>query len=337
MSKKTQKKSQEVIPMNAKAKDTFFKKVYENKERQRALAAFLLGISSDKISTANVRPVLFGNKENDFACICDDVVYILTEEQSSVSPNIPYRLLEYVTAGLRSMVDSEQLLYGRKRVYFPVPKLYVLQVGLETKAEHLPEHVQYDIRLSDSFLSVSEKYGENAPAPDLDAVVHIYDFRMTLEEIFHYIEEAVLPDRFEGFDNDMRNYALVANGITYMQRSGRYDEYPVPANVQTVAKFLTLMLERSIFVDLLTDKEVCDMTMAQFSRDDILLYRGLEQGLERGLEQGLERGIRSFILDKIEDGVPEHVIIQKLQKHFMLDEETARQYCKTYAKSDLEL
>lgn len=66
------------------------------------------------------------------------------------------------------------------------------------------------------------------------------------------------------------------------------------------------------------------MTMAQFSRDDILLYRGLEQGLERG--------IRSFILDKIEDGVPEHVIIQKLQKHFMLDEETARQYCKTYGK-----
>ena len=39
--------------------------------------------------------------------------------------------------------------------------------------------------------------------------------------------------------------------------------------------------------------------------------------------------IRSFILDKVEDGVPEHVIIQKLQKHFMLDEETARGYCKT--------
>lgn len=32
------------------------------------------------------------------------------------------------------------------------------------------------------------------------------------------------------------------------------------------------------------------MTMAQFSRDDILLYRGLEQGLERGLEQDLSVG-----------------------------------------------
>ena len=100
------------------------------------------------------------------------------------------------------------------------------------------------------------------------------------------------------------------------------------------------MLERSIFVDLLTDKKVCDMTMAQFSRDDILLYqgleRGIEQGLERGiqqgLEQGLERGICSFILDKVEDGVAEHIIIQKLQKHFMLDEETAKRYYNTYAK-----
>ena len=152
MAKKTQKKPPEVIPVNPKAKDTFFKKVYEKEERQRELASFLLGISSEKITTSNVRPVLFGNKENDFACMCDEVVYILTEEQSSVSPNIPYRLLEYATAGLRTMVDSEQLLYSRKRVYFPIPKLYELQVGLETKAESLPETVQYEIRLRDSYL-----------------------------------------------------------------------------------------------------------------------------------------------------------------------------------------
>ena len=250
MAKKTQKKPPEVIPVNPKAKDTFFKKVYEKEERQRELASFLLGISSEKITTSNVRPVLFGNKENDFACMCDEVVYILTEEQSSVSPNIPYRLLEYATAGLRTMVDSEQLLYSRKRVYFPIPKLYELQVGLETKAESLPETVQYEIRLRDSYLSASEKYGENAPEPDLDAVVHVYDFRMSHEEMLLYIEEAVLPDRFEEYDNDLRNYALVANGITYMQRSGRHDGYPIPANIRSVAEFLKLMLERNVFVDI---------------------------------------------------------------------------------------
>ena len=41
-------------------------------------------------------------------------------------------------------------------------------------------------------------------------------------------------------------------------------------------------------MDLLNDKEVCDMTMAQFSRDDILLYQGREEGREEGREDVLE-------------------------------------------------
>ena len=326
--KKAYKKVQKIVPVNTKAKDTFFKKVYEKEERQRRLASFLLGIDVEKVSTANVRPVLFGNKENDFACVCDEVFYMLTEEQSTISANMSYRLLEYVTAGLRTMVDSEQLLYGRKRVYFPIPKLYVQQVGLETRDDRLPEKVQYDIHLSESYLSADEKYGAKTPKPDLDVTVHVYDFRMTLDEMLNYIEQGDLPERFKAYDNDMRNYALVANGITYMQRTRNETKYTMPANISTVAEYLELLLDRGIFVDLLSDKEVCDMTMAQFSRDDILIY----QGREEGREEGIEEGIRAFILDKVEDGVAENTIVKKLSKHFTLDEKTARQYYRIYAK-----
>ena len=210
--KKACKKIQKVIPVNAKAKDTFFKKVYEKEERQRGLVSSLLGIDVEKVSVANVKPVLFGNKENDFACVCDDVFYVLVEAQSSVSPNIPYRLLEYATAGLRAMVDSEQLLYSRKRVYFPVPKLYVLQVGLESKDSSLPGKVQYDMRLGESYLHTIRKCGR-IPGHDLEVTVHAYDFRMTLDEVLDYIEHGSLPERFGAYDNDMRNYVLVANGI----------------------------------------------------------------------------------------------------------------------------
>ncbi len=66
---KTRQNGQKVITVNAKAKDTFFKRVYGKQERQREPASFLPGITSEKVSTANVRPVLFGNKENDFLCI----------------------------------------------------------------------------------------------------------------------------------------------------------------------------------------------------------------------------------------------------------------------------
>ena len=98
--------------------------------------SFLLGIEGKQITTANVRPVLFGNKENDLAFVCDAIFYVMTESQATICPNISYRLLEYITAGLRSTVDSEQLLYSRQRVYFPIPKLYLLQTGLEMKEKY---------------------------------------------------------------------------------------------------------------------------------------------------------------------------------------------------------
>ena len=113
---------------------------------------FLLGMEGKEITVANVRPVLFGNRENDLSFVTDAIFYVMTENQATVCPNVPYRLLEYITTGLRSTVDSEKLLYSRKRVCFPIPKLYMLQTGLESTAEKLPEQVQYDIRLSDSYL-----------------------------------------------------------------------------------------------------------------------------------------------------------------------------------------
>ena len=60
----------------------------------------------------------------------------MMEEQSSICVNMPYRILEYITAALRSTIETEQALYGKTRVLFPVPKLYVTFVGLEEKTEY---------------------------------------------------------------------------------------------------------------------------------------------------------------------------------------------------------
>ncbi|MDE7206042.1 MAG: hypothetical protein K2N90_02595 [Lachnospiraceae bacterium] len=78
----------------------------------------MLGVERDKITIANVRPVLFGNKGNDLAFECDDVSYLMTENQASVCPNVPYRLLKYILEDLRSTVVSKCLRYSSGRVYF---------------------------------------------------------------------------------------------------------------------------------------------------------------------------------------------------------------------------
>ena len=297
-------KSQEVLPVNTKAKDTFFKTVYASEERQRKLASFLLGMEGKEITVANVRPVLFGKRENDLSFVTDAIFYVMTENQATVCPNVPYRLLEYITSGLRSTVDSEKL----------------------------PEKVQYDIRLSDSYMTVEQQHKNALTEPDLEAVVHVYDFRMTLKEMLEYIESGTQPERFAPYQGDLLDYALTANGITYIQRAvkkEKQNQYDMPDNVTSVADYLELLIKRDIFVDLLTDKEVCDMTMAQFSRDDILLYQGREEGREEGERIGELRGvIRTY--QKL--GISLETARQYIMKEFGTNAAEAEELLRTYWK-----
>ena len=301
---KSQPKPQEVLPVNTKAKDTFFKTVYASEERQRKLASFLLGMEGKEITVANVRPVLFGKRENELSFVTDAIFYVMTENQATVCPNVLYRLLEYITSGLRSTVDSEKL----------------------------PEKVQYDIRLSDSYMTVEQQHKNALTEPDLEAVVHVYDFRMTLKEMLEYIESGTQPERFAPYQGDLLDYALTANGITYIQRAvkkEKQNQYDMPDNVTSVADYLELLIKRNIFVDLLTDKEVCDMTMAQFSRDDILLYQGREEGREEGERIG---GLRGVIRTYQKLGIPLETARQYIMKEFGTNAAEAEELLRTYWK-----
>ena len=71
--------------------------------------------------------------------------------------------------------------------------------------------------------------------PDLEVIVLVYDFRMTYTEVLEYIEQNVLPERLIEYENDMRNYALVENEITYIQRAEKNKKYNMPANVTAVS------------------------------------------------------------------------------------------------------
>ena len=57
-----------------------------------------------------------------------------------------------------------------------------------------------------------------------------------------------------------------------------------------------------------------------------------EESRIEGRNEGRIVGIRAFIQDKVEDGVTENIIVAKLQRHFDLDEETARKYCMEHGE-----
>lgn len=204
----------------------------------------------------------------------DDIIYLMMEEEASICPNMPYRLLEYITAGLRSTVDSEKILYSSRRVYFPVPKLYMVQAGVEEKRQGITT-VRYDMRLSDSYKSYEGK-PETVPEPDIEAVVHVYDFRMTLAEVLDYIENGTVPERLHDYTGD-----------------------------------------------LLSDREVCNMTMATFSREEIREYQGWERGLEEGREEGLIKLLVMQVVKKLHKNKPVDTIADELEE----EPEVIRRIC----------
>lgn len=87
-------------------------------------------------------------------------------------------------------------------------------------------------------------------------------------------------------------------------------------NVSTVAEYLALLIERNIFVDLLTDKEVCAMTMAQFSRDDMLIYQGREEGRAQGKAESIIDFLNDIgeLPDSLENLIMNQTDAQTLQK-----------------------
>lgn len=64
---------------------------------------------------------------------------------------------------------------------------------------------------------------------------------------------------------------------------------------------------------------------------------GLERGIEQGVEQGIRQGIRAFILDYLEEQRPREQILEKLEKRFGLDADTALGYYESCVQEENRL
>lgn len=60
--------------------------------------------------------------------------------------------------------------------------------------------------------------------------------------------------------------------------------------------------------------------------------RGERRGERKGERKGVEKGIEAFVLDSIEEYVPEERVVEKLQRRFGLSEKKSRQYYDKYAR-----
>ena len=78
-------------------------------------------------------------------------------------------------------------------------------------------------------------------------------------------------------------------------------------------------------------KEDYDMSVVLDTWFDSVIKKHEEEAAKAALHQGINQGIEAFIIDALEDGKSEDIIISKLMKRFHFSEAEAKEYFDKYA------
>ena len=133
---------------NKQYKDTVFSALFGESQAFIELYNALTGSSYDLDTpavNATLKNVLFISPYNDLAFIIDGKVVMLTEHQSSISPNMPIRLFLYLAPIYDQLIDRKTL-YRKEKCMIPRPECVVLYNGKD------PFPAAKTLKLSDLYI-----------------------------------------------------------------------------------------------------------------------------------------------------------------------------------------
>ena len=319
--------------VNPKFADTFFRKVFDQKEAIQDLLSFI-GEPVPMEGTFQLvqrDPVLIGSRRNDLSFLWDQRFYYFFEQQSTENYNMPVRLLFYVSHALENYLMGKNL-FQKKRIPLPEVKCYVLFTGI---TEESIEELETEQRLSEAYLSQREQTRESFFF-DLELCVHCFHLKVTKKEMERFLEENEVPQRFRGIENTLIQYAMFVNTVKYELKEEQVETNTVRAK-EIVLEICELFLERNYLVSYFQNQEVIDMAVEQLSYEEIIRFQEREEGREEGIKEGMERGIKEGIEQGIKEGIEQGIEkgIEKGIKKGMKEgerEKLKRQVSKKLAK-----
>lgn len=133
--------------VNRKYKDGVFRTLFNDEEKLLELYNALSNRNYPQgtpIEIVTLDNVIFNEIKNDIAFIIDDRFIILTEHQSTKSPNFPLRMFCYLAKEYEKKYYSDAI-YSTRLVTIPTPELYVFYEGKEDAP------VEWELKLSNAF------------------------------------------------------------------------------------------------------------------------------------------------------------------------------------------
>jgi len=275
---------------NIKYKDSVFSLLFSDPDLLRELYCALEGVSlpADIPVTINtLQDALFKDRINDISFAIGGKLVILIEHQSTINPNIAFRLLQYI-ARIYEKIVGDKNIYASRLVRIPRPEFFVLYNGV---APYPDERM---LKLSDAFESGLPPDIIKKPAA-LELEVRVINInRGRNKEI---AEKCRTLGEYSAFIEKVREFE---------KETGSLEE--------AVKKAAIHCRDRDILKEFLEKNatEVLNMLMTEWNWDDALAYR-YEEGLVEGREEGREESLEEVALNLVKLGLPIETVITATQ------------------------
>ena len=270
-----------------------------------ALPGTNLQVADTQLERVNIDQVLYKSYYNDIAVLVNGQFILMIEHQSTINPNMPLRLLEYIARIYGNIVDS-RAKFSRHLVPLARPEFIVFYTG----DQELPP--ESHLHLSDAFPNQPPKADltlelkvkvctikSDHPSPVVRSCPDLEQYVQFLE----LVEEAKAAGQAEPLTWAIQE-AVHRNILRdYLERRGG----------ETLS---ILMAEYDYATDLAVQKE-------EAYEDG--LFAGLEQGLERGLATGREEGAYQNKLETARSMLSEGLDPQMVARCTSLPLETVQQ------------
>ena len=263
---------------NRKHKDSLFVD-YFSKDRDwkqhflslyNALHGTNLQVETTSLERVNLEQVLYKSYYNDIAVLVDGQFILMIEHQSTINPNMPLRLLEYVARIYGNIVDSNAK-FSRHLVPLAKPEFIVFYTG----DQKLPP---------ESYLYLSDSFPNQEPNSDLTLELKVKVCTIKSETPSPVVHNCT----------DLEQYAQFLQLVKEAKAAGH--RHPLKWAIQEAVRrnILRDYLERKggeVLSILMTEYDYAtDMAVLKEEAYEDGLFVGREEGISIGLERGLERG-----------------------------------------------
>ena len=259
---------------NKKYKASLFSMLFNDPVILRELYCAIEGVSlptETPVTINTLSDVLFMDRVNDISFEIGDRLVILIEHQSSINPNMAFRLLLYITRIFEKIIDKRKI-YSSQKLTIPRPEFFVLYNGVK------PFPKEAVLKLSDMFPGLEPLGLPEKSVPALELIVRVININEGENE--EIVKKCRTLSEYSAFVAKVREYEKEGNSWK-----------------DSIKKAVIFCNSNDIMKEFLEKNatEVINMLYTEWDWDEALEVR---------FEEGIDKGLTISAQNALADGFP---------------------------------